>query len=238
MRMLCERALYAADANAVGYTHDTALVYANLHADRRAYRDSINSADVSTFPGSDGDTIVYANFVADSAAHVNALYQANFSTDRCADRCSVISADGDAFLGTDGDADSHAFSMADGRTDECADGPTDIASDGSPDVPTNPTAISGGVYECLRRGCGNVRGRSRRQLLRKRRHMRGGSRHVRGGRLRNRMRLLLQLSLAAADDGSVLERADDGSSFVSRRVLFVERVVHRRRRRVSCGGLW
>ena len=47
------------------------------------------------------------------------------------------------------------------------------------------------------------------------------------------MRLLLPLSLAAADDGSMLERADDGSSIVSRRVLFVERVVHRRRRRVS-----
>ena len=229
MRMLCERALYTADANAVGYTHDTALVYTNLHADRRAYRDSINSADVGTFPGSDGDTIVYANFVADSAAHVDAHYHANLSTDRYADRGSVTSADGDAFLGTDGDADSHAFSMADGRTDECADGPTDIASDGSPDVPTNLTAISGGVYECLRRGCGNVRGRSRRQLLRKRRHMRGGSRHVRGGRLRNRMRLLLQLSLTAADDGSMLDCADECRIIVPRRVLLVERVVHRRR---------
>ena len=71
--------------------------------------------------------------------------------------------------------------------------------------------------------------RTRRQLLRWRSRVRGRSRHVRGGRLRNRMRLLLQLSLTAADDGSVLERADDGRIIVPRRVLLVERVVHRRR---------
>ena len=45
------------------------------------------------------------------------------------------------------------------------------------------------------------------------------------------MRLLLQLSLAAADDGSVLDRADDGSSCVPRRVLLVKRFMHRSRRR-------
>ena len=44
------------------------------------------------------------------------------------------------------------------------------------------------------------------------------------------MRLLLQLSLAAADDGSVLERADTCSSIVSRRVLLVERFVRGHRR--------
>ena len=43
------------------------------------------------------------------------------------------------------------------------------------------------------------------------------------------MRLLLQPSLAAADDGSVLERANDGRRFVPRRVLRVERVVRRLR---------
>ena len=46
------------------------------------------------------------------------------------------------------------------------------------------------------------------------------------------MRLLLQLSLAAADDGSVLERADDGTNTVPRRMLLVQRVVRRRRRAV------
>ena len=46
------------------------------------------------------------------------------------------------------------------------------------------------------------------------------------------MRLLLRLALAAADSGFVLERADDGSITMPRRVLFVERVVHRRRRAV------
>ena len=46
------------------------------------------------------------------------------------------------------------------------------------------------------------------------------------------MRLLLQLSLTSADAGSVLERADDGRSIVPRRVLLVERVVHRGRRTV------
>ena len=45
------------------------------------------------------------------------------------------------------------------------------------------------------------------------------------------MRLLLQLSFAAADDGSVLDRADDGSSCVPRRVLRVKRFMHRSRRR-------
>ena len=35
------------------------------------------------------------------------------------------------------------------------------------------------------------------------------------------MRLLLQLSLAAADDGSVLERADDFTSTMPRRMLLV-----------------
>ena len=44
------------------------------------------------------------------------------------------------------------------------------------------------------------------------------------------MRLLLQLSLAAADDGAVLERADSCSSILSRRMLHVQRVVRRRRR--------
>ena len=44
------------------------------------------------------------------------------------------------------------------------------------------------------------------------------------------MRLLLQLSFAAADDGSVLERADDGTNSVPRRMLLVQRVVRRRRR--------
>ena len=43
------------------------------------------------------------------------------------------------------------------------------------------------------------------------------------------MRLLLSASLAAADDASVLERADGARSIVPRRVLLVERVVHRRR---------
>ena len=38
------------------------------------------------------------------------------------------------------------------------------------------------------------------------------------------MRLLLRLALAAADSGFVLERADDGSITMPRRVLFVERV--------------
>ena len=51
------------------------------------------------------------------------------------------------------------------------------------------------------------------------------------------MRLLLQLSLAAADDGAVLERADSCSSILSRRVLFVQRVVRRRRRAVRSRGL-
>ena len=51
------------------------------------------------------------------------------------------------------------------------------------------------------------------------------------------MRLLLQLSLAAADDGSVLERADDGSSIMRWQVLLVKRVVHRRRRAVRSRGL-
>jgi hypothetical protein len=46
------------------------------------------------------------------------------------------------------------------------------------------------------------------------------------------MRLLLQLSLAAADDGAVLERADSCSSILSRRMLHVQRVVRRRRRAV------
>ena len=51
------------------------------------------------------------------------------------------------------------------------------------------------------------------------------------------MRLLLQLSLAAADDGTLLERADDGSSIMQWRMLFVKRVVHRRRRAVRSRGL-
>ena len=51
------------------------------------------------------------------------------------------------------------------------------------------------------------------------------------------MRLLLQLSLAAADDGSVLERADACSSIVSRRVLLVERVVCCRQRAIRPDGL-
>ena len=46
------------------------------------------------------------------------------------------------------------------------------------------------------------------------------------------MRLLLQLSLTSADAGSVLERADDGRSIVPRRVLLVQRVVLRSRRRL------
>ena len=46
------------------------------------------------------------------------------------------------------------------------------------------------------------------------------------------MRLLLQLPLAAADNGAVLERADGVAITMSWRVLFVERVVYRCRRRV------
>ena len=107
----------------------------------------------------------------------------------------------------------HSFAAADCAPNCHAVSHADDRSDGVADHRTDAIAVNGGVYDCLRLAGGIVR-RFRRQLLRKPSHVRGRSRHIRGERLRSRMRLLLQLSLAAADDGAVLERANACSSIL------------------------
>ena len=112
-------------------------------------------------------------------------------TVRRADAAAELAADTAADTAADGSADVRAECKSNGASHEYAhnceaDATTDVtayatahdrssitSANDSSDVLTNPTAVDGGVHDCIRYAGGNVRKRTRRQLLRKRSHVRG-----------------------------------------------------------------
>ena len=119
-------------------------------------------------------TDVNAIGCAHGTAHRVAYSSPNSAADSNAERCANIAAygfaDGAAYVAAYGFADGAANIDAYGFADGAAHGD----ADSSPNVPTNATAVSDGVYDCIRHAGGNVRSRSRRQLLRKSSRVRGG----------------------------------------------------------------
>ena len=126
---------------------------ADCHADSRAN----GRTDDCTICVAIADAHVRAIGLADSAANVDSDGCANSDADRDADSNAVVA----------------AITLAHVRAIDLADGAPNIVPDDSPDVLTNPTAVDGGVHDCIRYAGGNVRKRTRRQLLRKRSHVRG-----------------------------------------------------------------
>ena len=126
---------------------------ADCHADSRAN----GRTDDRTICVAIADAHVRAIGLADSAANVDSDSCADSDADRDADSCAVVA----------------AITLAHVRAIDLADGAPNIVPDDSPDVLTNPTAVDGGVHDCIRYAGGNVRKRTWRQLLRKRSHVRG-----------------------------------------------------------------
>ena len=178
MRVLREHALCATDVNAIGCAHGTAHRVAYSAPNSAADSDAERGAYLTTKRFADGHTECYSHgssdeFADNCGAHTTADATANGHADDAAVGDANVDANVAAYGFADGAANIDAYGFADGAAHGDADTNAHGDADSSPNVPTNATAVSDGVYDCIRHAGGNVRSRSRRQLLRKRSQVRG-----------------------------------------------------------------
>ena len=151
---------------------------ADLCADHWAHGVANGAAYITTKRFADGHTECYSHgssdeFADNCGAHTTADATANGHADDAAVGDANVDANVAAYGFADGAANIDAYGFADGAAHGDADTNAHGDADSSPNVPTNATAVSDGVYDCIRHAGGNVRSRSRRQLLRKRSQVRG-----------------------------------------------------------------